>query len=126
MSELNRVVSAVQVKVDEFTLAIVSGSLSYKTGKPTREVKGTDSIGEVVYSENFEEAVGMVKFEVYATTGNLKDVTTIEGRQGSSVKFYDENGFERVMKAGVTKNDSERTLGTDGKITLDFMGTPID
>jgi hypothetical protein len=123
-SELKRLVSTVQVKVDGQDVGIIAGSLEYKEGKPTREVKGLDN-GDVTFSENREEAIGMIKFDIPTTKENIDLANTLKSRTASTVSFFDDFGTEKVMSSGVTKNDSSSSTGTDGKITFDYMGTPL-
>jgi len=122
---LNRVVSTVSVNVDGENIGIIPNSLEYKEGKPERDVKGLDN-GDITFSENRESALGMIKFDIPSTKENIDLANTLMSRTNSTVKFFDENGTEKVMASGVTKNDSSTNLGTDGKITLDYMGTPLD
>ena len=125
MSELIRVISTVIVNVDGIDIGIIPNSLEFREGKPVRDAKGLDN-GDVSFSESSEEAVGMIKFDMPATEENISLARTLESRRGSTVSFYDDNNAAYSMKSGVTKNDSNRNLGTDGKITLDFIGTPLD
>ena len=124
MGDLKRIVSAVNVQADEFQFGIISGSLTFKDGFPERTVKGLDN-GSTTWSENQESAIGMVKFDIPTTVENVKSAQTLAGRTGSTIKFYDENGFERVMKTGILKNDGEFSISNDGKRTLTFEGTPM-
>ena len=121
---LNRAVSTVQVRVDEFELGIKAGSLTYKEGFATRTVTGLDN-GDVIASESREDAKGMIKFEMPPTKDNIKTVRSIEQRAVVTVKFFDDNGTERVMAQGVSLNDSEKSIGSDGTLELNFEGTPL-
>jgi len=105
MSVLQRVSTAFKVRVDELEFSIVSGSLEFKEGDPTREVKGQDD-GTIVYSENYEEAKGYIKFEVMATEDNINKARQVEKRQAVTVIFSDDNGLEKVMRSGVSLNAS--------------------
>lgn len=121
---LQRAISTLTVKVNGIEFGIIPKSLEYKDGLPTRDVKGLDN-GDVYFTEDREEAVGMIKFEVPTTAENIADVKTIEASKKVTVKFYDDDGYEKVMSSGVSKNDSTKSIGTDAKITLEFMGTPL-
>lgn len=125
MAKLTRVISTLIVNIDGVEVGIIPGSLTFKEGKPTRNAKGTDN-RDVTFTENREEAVGMIKYEMPNTSENLTLATTQEGRSGSTVSFYDDFGTEKSMTSGVTKNDSERTTGEDGKIPMEWIGTPLD
>jgi len=123
--DLKRVVSAVKMQVDEFEFSLIPNSLTFKDGFPERTTKGLDN-GDITYSEDQETAVGMIKADIPSVIEFIENAKTIASRQGSTVKFYDDNGMERVMKKGVCKNDTEFSVGTDGKFTLSFDGTPLD
>lgn len=125
MSDLKRVVSAVKLQVDEFEFGLIPNSLVFKEGLPERTTKGLDN-GDVTFSEDKETAVGMIKADVPSTIEFIDNAKTIGGRSGTTVKFFDDNGMERVMKTGVYKNDDEKSVGTDGKFTMTFDGTPLD
>lgn len=123
--DLKRIISAVKAQVDEFEFAVAPGSVTYKDGKPARTVKAADN-NDVFSSENFEEAKGMIKFEFFGTEENLAQCRQIEERDSVTVKIFDEDGFERVMKSGVSLNDSEKSLGSDGKGEFSFEGSPLE
>lgn len=125
MASVKKAISTLIVNVDGNEIGIIPKSLEYREGKPVRNAKGLDN-GDVVISEDREEAFGMIKFDIPSTAENLSLSRTLESRKGSTVKFYDDNGVEVSMKTGYTKNDSSKTTGSDGKITLDYIGTPLD
>lgn len=122
---LKRVISTVTVNVDGIDIGIISGSLEFDEGKPKRSAEGLDN-GDILISENRKDAFGMIKFIIPTTKENIQLARTLEGRKSSTISFYDDNGTEVVMSSGVTKNDSSRTLGEDGKIPMDYIGTPLD
>jgi hypothetical protein len=120
------VVSAVNVKVDTDEVSIVAGSLKYKSGKPTRNFEGTEN-GDIAVSEDFVDAIGMVSFELHSSKENLDYVKRWESiRNAFTVSFWDDNGFRRTMVKGLTTNDSEKSLGADGKVPVEIKGTPVD
>lgn len=122
---LKTAISTLIVNVDGVDIGIIGGTLEFSEGKPVRSAKGLDN-GEVIISENREEAYGMIKFEMPTTKDNISLARTLEGRSASTVSFYDDNGTEITMSSGVTKNDSARTTGEDGKIPMEYIGTPLD
>lgn len=122
---LKQVVSTVTVNVDGEDIGIISGSLEFREGKAVRTVEGLDN-GTTLVKENRKEAFGIIKFEMPTTKDNIDLARTLEGRKSSTVSFYDDNGTEITMSAGVTKNDSSRTTGEDGKIPMEYNGTPLD
>lgn len=120
-----KALSVVKALVDEIELAVVPSSASYYDGHSKAEVKGTDN-GTVVFSENMDEAVGMIKYDIYATTENAKLIDIIRNRKFVSSKILNDDGsFSKTMKVGTLMNDTDDTLGPDGKITLHFKGTPL-
>ncbi len=123
--DLKRVVGSAKAIVDEIEFAVVPGSVVYKDGKKARNVMGADN-GDVFFSENYEEAKGMIKFEAFATVENFDNAKQIEERDSVTVKIFNEQGFERTMKSGVSLNDSEKSIGSDGKLELNFEGTPLE
>lgn len=122
---LKRAVSTLIVNIDGVDLGINAGSLEFDDGKPKRDAKGLDN-GDIIFTENREEAVGMIKFTIPTTKENISLARTLENRKASTVSFFDDNGTEITMSSGVTKNDSGRTTGADGKISFDYIGTPLD
>ena len=96
MTTLKQVISTVEVECDEFSLGIVAGSLEYKDGFAERDHKGQDD-GSVAVSENTESAVGMVKFELVADGENLKNARILKRRKKVLVKFFNDEGFQRVI-----------------------------
>ena len=124
MSEAQNAVSTVIVNVDGEDLGIIPQSLSYKEGKPSRQVGGLDN-GDILIGEDRTDAVGMIKFDLPTTKENIERAKTLRERKASTVSFYDDSGTEQVMQTGVTMNSDDNTVGKDGKITLDYQGTPL-
>lgn len=124
MAQLTKVLSSLFVRVDGQDVGIIPNSLEYKEGKPSRSVKGLDN-GDVTFGENREDAYGMIKFDIPTTKANIDLANTFMSRQGSTVSFFDDLGTEKVMASGVTTNDASNTTGNDGKITLEYHGTPL-
>jgi hypothetical protein len=124
MGELNRITSAAKVTVDEFEFIIEPNSLSYKDGNPSRSVKGTT--GGAYYADNYEDAKGMIKFSIPNTQANDKALNQVRRRGQVTVKAEEIGGnWKRVMKAGVSLNDSESSVGSDGMLEETFEGTPL-
>jgi hypothetical protein len=124
-NELTRVVSGCTVKMNQFDFAIVAGSLKYKSGKPTRKVKGTER-GDTTFSENFEDAVGVIMFDLDSTKENIDKINILENGGFITTKFYDEHNFRKTQQKGLTTNDSERAISADGTFSVEVQGTRID
>ena len=126
MSDSNFKISKVIPETDEVTWSIIPNSFTYTGGYPTRKAEGTDT-GEVVLSENFEEAFTTVKFSVHATAENLNNARMLAARKAITTKFGNGGGnFSRVQKTGVFTNEGEYSLGGDGQFDITIVGTPVD
>ena len=125
MAEFMKVISAVRVVCDEFEFGVIPGSLEFKEGYPVRVVKGIDN-GDQTWAEDFTENFGVIKFDAPTVNLYLANARTLSTRAGSTIKFFDDAGTQRVMKSGVLKNDQSNTVGSDGKISLEFSGTPLN
>lgn len=124
-SDLQKVISGISMRVNGIDFKLVGNSAEYNEGLPVRDVMGTDT-GEQVMTEDFTQAVGFIKAELYSTdesTANAK----IVGKEGIvKVQLIKLDGsFTRTMTQGVCLNGQNAGLGTDGKITLEFKGSPL-
>jgi len=120
---MKKVLSAWRVDIDGVELHIVSGSLTFTEGLPTRTVIGQEK-GVPVYSENYEDAFSIITFDLRSTQENLDNMRVFNTRQCVTIKFYD-GDYTRTMSAGVSINSNERGTGSDGVFTNEFHGTPI-
>jgi hypothetical protein len=127
MQDLNEALSTWIARVDEFDLGIIPGSLEFTPGKNKRDVTKEDN-GDLTFTEDPTEAVGMIKFEVRNTASNLEKVNIIENRKKVTVKIFTPDGtVDKVMRIGTsTNNDPTRTSGSDAKIPLEFKGTSLE
>lgn len=123
--DLRTIVGNVRFQVDEFEFPIIANSFAYDEGLPERNVVGLDN-GDVSRSENRETAVGIMKCEIPSTTELIDNAKTVGNRESVTVRAFNDDGFERVMKTGVCKNRNEITTGTDGKFPFEFHGTQLD
>ena len=123
--ELKRITSGVKLTIDGFEFSIEPGSFSYKDGFPVRATKGT--VNGVYYSDNYEEAKGMMKFSVPNTKANDDSLRSLRTRSALTAKATEIGGsFSKVMKSGVIINDDEPSTGADGMIEISIEGTRLD
>lgn len=112
--------------VDEIEFPIISGSLEFLPGKKKRDVEAMDN-GDIVSTEDSTSAVGMIKFETKNTKSALANALIVESRKPVTVTIFTPDGaVNKVMRVGVSLNDSSRTSGTDAKIPLEFKGSPLE
>ena len=122
---MKRITGEVRWTIDEFEFTLLPGTFYYRDGFPARSAKGT--AGEVHYSENYEEAKGMMKGELPNTLANDKNIRTLRQRNSVSVKAVEVNGeFSRVMASGVLLNDGDSSTGTDGSIGVSIEGDQLN
>ncbi len=124
MPDLKRITGAVKLTIDEFEFSIDPNSFTYKDGFPTRAAKGT--AGDTYYSENYEDAKGMMKASMPNSKTNDDALRVLRARTSVTTKATEVGGeFSKVMKAGILMNDAENTTGTDGALEVTIEGVPL-
>lgn len=123
-----RTLSNPSVEVNDSAIAIVPNSLSFKKGQGDKSVKaqsaGGDAI-ETVITENAETKVSMVKFKLFNTKENF-DLANgwIDNIDGNTIRLS-EGEMTESFRGMVVTTEPERSVGADGELELEFMGSPV-
>jgi len=120
------------VVVNNKTLAIIPGSLSYKPGKPGTNVRSVSAGGgaySTIHTKKGDEAVGMVKFKLAIVT-DLDAVTAeyADNTAGNVIFFFEKVGQtveKRVFEGMSLVTDPEKAISADGEAELEFQGDPM-
>lgn len=116
------------VKINNETIAIKPNSFKYKGGygesKLLPQSAGNGQI-ETVYSENAENKISSVKFELLVTNNNIKYVKTFKKNQKSNGITVQEGDTNLTFTGMALTNDPEVTLSAEGRIEMDFNGDPV-
>lgn len=120
------------VVVNNKTLAIIPGSLSYRAGKPGTNVRSVSAGGgrySTVHTKKGDEAVGMVKFKL-AVVSDLDAVTAeySDDTAGNVIFFFEKIGTtveKRVFEGMSLVTDPEKVPSADGECELEFQGDPM-
>ena len=120
-------ISKPNVVVNNNTVAIVPGSCKFTEGEGTTNVRAASSGGgsvELIISDNAEEKIGMISFELPNTAENINLARGWKKNPGANVvEVNGEAGgvaFNRVFNAASIANDYEAELSTDGKLSLEW------
>lgn len=114
------------VQVDDNTIQIKPGSLSYKLGRGDFNVRAQQAgnIVTTVNNKNAETQIGMVKFTLLTTADNLEalgDWLAARDANGSTVSFFDGN-IQVAYRNMVLATEPEVSTGAEGEFEVEFMG----
>jgi len=121
------------VRINNETWAIVPDTLVYDAGEGEIKVEAV-SIGggksESIHGEDISTAIGMVKFDVPTTDdldAKIREMKQAIGANG--IVFVEKIGSQIVKRTftGMSLSNSvERNVGSDGKVSLEFKGDPME
>lgn len=125
----NKALSVPAVIVNNETMKIIPGSLTYNGGEPAVNVRAVSAGGNnttTVHGVDASTGVGMVKFTM-ATTPDMDGLIAEWKEQvaGNSIEFVERVGAENVKRSFRNMsliNEVERSTGPDGTIELEFKG----
>jgi len=115
--------------VNNETIDIIPGSLTYNGGELEVSVKAGSSGGGKTETYHFEDAstgIGMVKFKVY----NTKDIDGKIAEWKANTAINAASFFQKVGSGNAKRNFTgmslvnsiERGTGPDGEVELEFQG----
>ena len=118
------------IQVNDDAIAIKPNSFKYKRGVPKSVVRTvvTGSTRIQDFSQDFEDALGMVSFVILPSVDNenlidswqdLGNTNTIVNTAVETVRGIPKN-FQRTFKNASLEEDPERAHGADAEITLTF------
>lgn len=120
------------VRINDETIPIVPNSLMVNMSRGEVNVRAASSGGrsiQSVHSENVENAIGRVTFDVYVDKEMAQKIDQWKDNTGSnSVKIISSNRnnpFTMSMSFASLINDVELNLTSDGVTSLEFTGDPI-
>lgn len=123
-------ISKPTVSINNNPIAIIPNSCKGDEGEGETNVRATSAGGgavELVISDNAEDKIGKVSFDIANTMENIdlargwkknpgKNVVQITGEVGGKV-------FSRVYTQASITNNYEFELSSDGKLSLEWAGT---
>lgn len=121
--------STMTVLVNDAVVPIVPNSLKFTEGFGEQNIRAASSGGnstEQVFSQNVEEALGKVMFDIYATPAAIalqrgwqanlnRNVVQLAGSN-------DDGDVTRTYTQCALVNDPEVEVGSEGVISLEFKG----
>ena len=126
---MSDILSSLVLEIDNEIISYCPNTLKYKDGRGEYAVF-TESLGDgtvnTLFSEDDENKISSVIFEIYTTSDNvaLKD-TWKENTTGLSVTVSDSRtGYARSYTKMIMTNDPEISVAQDGKIEIELQGSP--
>jgi hypothetical protein len=122
-------ISKPAVRVNNNPIAVIPNSVKFTEGEGETTIRNQSAGGganELVISDNAEEKIGKVMFDMANTPENIKSARGWKKNPG--VNFVEISGeaggepFSRVFNAATVTNDFEVELSTDGKLSLEWAG----
>lgn len=124
--------SDVTVEVNDDTVGVEVGSVSYTEGFGEAKVRAVSTGGggkQLIFGRDLSEALSMIKFEIPATIPNVAKLRTWSVSLGGlsvnlSASFGGES-FTRAMTQGSVTNNPEINVGPEGTIEVEIKGNPV-
>lgn len=117
------------IEVGNTIIAYEPNSLSFTEGLGEQNVfaqANGSNTAEVVYENDAETKISMVKFSVRPTEFNIDFFKSIKAQGVTTVRLFQVNGdFTRTMQDAFLVNDYEVLAQTDSPFELEFKGTPV-
>jgi hypothetical protein len=117
------------VLVNDIPQAIVPNSVSYKVGYGEVTVRSATVGGGAkvsVHSENAENAIGYVKFEMYVTEDARASIKAWKLQLGlNRVQGIQTGGSPFSLNGASMTNEPEFNPTADGTVEVEFMGDPM-
>jgi len=124
-----RALSLPALIINNITIAIVPGSLTYKGGKIKTNVETVSSGGgkvETVHSRDATEAKSEVKFQMRLTTDVDGKIADWDDNVAENVIIFAEvigkQKAKRIFEGMSLIDDPERNVSPDGTVELVFQG----
>lgn len=115
-------------QVNNVPIGIVPNSAKIVHGDGETVVRSAsvgDGSVEIVYTEDAESKIGQCKFEMYPTDDNKALVREWKRNKGNNYISYSQKGAKPAsMSTAALTNDPEIELTADGKMALEWMGSP--
>lgn len=117
------------VSVNNTPIAIIPNSLKIKLGKGEINVRSasTGNSGvEIVTTENAEDKVSMISFDMFVTPETISSIHNWKSVIGGNVVQAQQLGQNpiAISQASMT-NDPDLEASADGKATIEFKGAPV-
>lgn len=123
-------ISVPRVSINGDVLKIVPNSVVAMGGEgevTVRAASAGDNSVETIHTENAEDKIGGVKFELYVTDNLDALIRDWKGRIGSNAIALAQTGgnFSKFFNGCSLTNHPERNYSVDGTCELEFKGDPM-
>lgn len=132
MADQEIVLVDASVEVDDEAVTVEGNTIVFVEGQGTTTTKGASKGGRTVavHSQDITSQVGMIKFEMPASVGNNNLARDIKARgPGRVVRISGTdaagNRLGRTLTQAVMSNDPEKAIQNEGKIPVEFSGSPL-
>ena len=120
------------IEVDDETVSVEGNTIVIVEGQGETTVKAASKGGVpvVVSSQDITTKLGMVKFEMPASVESMKLSRDFKARGAGRVVRVSGtdaagNRLGRTLTQGVMTNDPEKAIASEGKIPIEFSGSPL-
>jgi len=117
------------IVINNIPIGVVPNSVTYKKGFGETTVRAA-SIGggaiTTVHTENVENKVGMVKFQIHVVDALIQQMTTWKANiNANTVSGIDVRGIPFNLILASMVNDPDIPPTADGVIDVEFQGDPM-
>ena len=122
-----KTISTPSIIVNDVLYPIVPNTFKFTEGFGEYKMRGS-SVGsgqtEVVFSENAEEKMSKISFEMYPTAENIKTIREWKAAQNDNLIQAVSDELDRSFKNAALVSDYEVNTGADTTIALEFVSDP--
>ena len=120
------------IEVDDETVTVEGNTIVIVEGQGESTVKAASKGGVpvVVSSVDITTKIGMVKFEMPASVESMNLSRDFKARGAGRVVRVSGtdaagNRLGRTLTQGVMTNDPEKSIASEGKVPIEFSGSPL-
>lgn len=125
----NRALSVPGIIVNDVPIGIVPGSYTSVRGKGSITVRNQSTGGgsaKSIHTENAEDKIGKMKFDVYNTDENKTYFKDWKANIGGNTVIASQTGIKPESGQNMSVvNDPEWEGSPDGVVTIEFEGDPL-
>lgn len=133
MAQVEIILTDASVDVNDETITIENGSLTFVEGQGETTVRSASNGGRpvIVPTVDIGTMIGKIKFDTPSSIQSMNFFRDVKARPIASnvvrVSGTDAAGnrLGRTLTAASLMSDPEKAIQTDGKFTVDFEGAPL-
>ena len=123
-----KALSSTTVIVNDVAYPIVPNTLVYTEGFGEYNMRAASvgsGKGEIIFSENAENKMSKIMFEMFPTAENIKTIREWKVNQNQNLIEISDPDIQKTFNNAALTSDYEVKIGADTTIPVEFMSDPV-